>query len=1808
MKNISFVIVLLLISITGFSQNTYYWVGGTAPISFSSTSGTKWNTSLDGSGTPRSSTVISPQDILIFDGNNVGGATPTTGTVTITDGSNDMGQLKFIHNANVIYQRNTSGTGTISIKGDATADGDFFIDSTSAFTLTSQDTTGGNVLQFEANSTGRIFGRLDISGSCRLSNLNFTTGGSIFFESGSASNVFVTKTPTSTNYPFGKDVTAKNGIVFKRGSLLNYLGGYSIFTNTSGFSPILFNEGSTLKISYNIPSFYVTSSNFFSSRRLANVIIAANKTVTAGSFYSLNDLTVEQGARLNLTSSYTPIAGNLVNNGTINTGAVGATMNKLLFNGNTPQSVSGTGVFDSLGAIIVGSGATVELNRNLNILDAGTTSKISGVLNTNNNNIYGTGKISIATSTTGPKINVTAGGYAGSDTLRLNASFYNTNTNTLNVGSGNLVIGDSIAPDTYIIATSSGNSRITLSKPPLGRVDSVTIISKVGTLATSNVYGVDSAIIVTGGKTFDAGTHYIFNGNTTTPFSSSMSTLGNLTINANVKTNKSITLNGTLSLQTGKLFIRSTDSVRISSNSNILGSPFDSTKYIVLERSGASIGKLRLDSLNMRVTLPIGTANYYLPATITTAQPTTITANVYEGITTNGTVSGNPFSVLDQRKVVNAVWQLNRISGAANANINLGWDPRIEGSFFNLLSNTEIGVTKYNGSSWDIPVSRGDNNADTASLTVNSFGVFSIGSKPQVNSLNFPNIQDRTYGDADFSLGVTSLNTSQPIQYSSNNLQVATVSSNGRIHIVGAGDAEITVFQATDSNYADTTASKAFHVNKKTLTVTADNKSKYERDPNPEFSVSYSGFVFGETDTVIIDTPSISTTADINSLDGTYPITATGASAANYYMVYVPGVLTVINKQEQTISPFSFSAKTYGDASFAANVTSDNINIPVVLTSSNTAVAIILPGNNIKIAGAGQTTITASQQGNNQYFPANNVQSTLTVDKASLHIQAIDTSKYQSLSNPFFTNKITGFVNGEDTSVFITKPLDSCNALLNSPIGNYTIYPYGAVATNYSITYSTGNLEVKPFEPFIFVLPQSKAYGDPDFNSLVNSVNSTKPILFASSNTSVATINTNGVIHIVGYGTTNISAHQDSDGVNPVADITRTLVVNKANLTIKGSDTFKYQGLVNPTLKAEYYGFVNNEDISVLTSIPTLSTNATSLSTPGNYTISVTGAAATNYNINYLTGTLSIIARIPQIISLDSINVKTYGNPDFITSVSSSNNTIPILLASSNSSVATITNENKIHIVGAGVCNITASQNGNDVYLPASNVTRALIVNKASLTIQTIDTSKYEGEANPIFNVKYLGFVNQDNPSVINNTIDFITESSDTSNSGIYAVTPTGANASNYDINYLPGYITVLQNQFTLYSLPIKTYGDTNFTARISSLNLNPVTFSSSDTAVARIDSNGVIHIVGAGTTLINARQDRDSIYPLGNKYRTLFVNKANLVAKAENKIKYQGYQNPELTVSYNGFVLGETESVLQYTPVPSTTAQLNSPIGNYPITLDSAAAKNYAIRLDSGILQILANQPQTIAFNPISNKTYGVADFSPGATSTNLTIPIIYTSSDTAVVKIVNNNIHVVGTGTTIITASQPGGPGYIAANDNSVYLYIDKAFLTIKTADTSKIQGANNPNFNFEYYGFVYGEDATALNSMPQYNTSVNNFTSPGRYPVYTSGASAKNYTINYLTGQITVYPPANQSQSLTYYVNSNKDLSVKIFSKDFNLGELKLFTISGQQISKKSIYVPAGFSYAEMPLNNIKSGVYLLVFSEKDRMISTLVSIVR
>jgi gliding motility-associated-like protein len=184
-------------------------------------------------------------------------------------------------------------------------------------------------------------------------------------------------------------------------------------------------------------------------------------------------------------------------------------------------------------------------------------------------------------------------------------------------------------------------------------------------------------------------------------------------------------------------------------------------------------------------------------------------------------------------------------------------------------------------------------------------------------------------------------------------------------------------------NYNSRTIYATINVNKATLIVAANNATRAYNQPDPNFSVSYSGLVNGDTPDNFITPVIIGTTTSITSLVGTYPITVSGATSNDYAFRFVSGTFS-ITAIGRDLTFDKLPVKTYGDADFDASASSTS-GESIIYTSSNPLVATVVDGL-IHIVGAGYVTITASLPVNSDYNTSPVVSQFMIVNKASQNI------------------------------------------------------------------------------------------------------------------------------------------------------------------------------------------------------------------------------------------------------------------------------------------------------------------------------------------------------------------------------------------------------------------------------------------------------------------------------------------------------------------------------------------------------------------------------------------------------------------------------------------------------------------------------------------------------------------------------------------------------------------------------------------------------------------------------------------------------
>lgn len=265
---------------------------------------------------------------------------------------------------------------------------------------------------------------------------------------------------------------------------------------------------------------------------------------------------------------------------------------------------------------------------------------------------------------------------------------------------------------------------------------------------------------------------------------------------------------------------------------------------------------------------------------------------------------------------------------------------------------------------------------------------------------------------------------------------------------------------------------------------------------------------------------------------------------------------------------------------------------------------------------------------------------------------------------------------------------------------------------------------------------------------------------------------------------------------------------------------------------------------------------------------------------------------------------------------------------------------------------ITAADSGSG---KTATKTYSITVGSRNIAIRADNKRKTYGDADPMFTYTVISGSMEDGDAI----------------TGALA-RETGENAGTYDIG--KGTLVLNDNYnltFTKGTLTIEKATVTGVTFEGAAYTYDGVEKSLSaggavlpDGVTVTYEGNGKKN---AGTYTVSARFEVNGNYSaIGDLTAELVINKAPLTVRADNKTKVRGDINPRLTITYTGFVDGETAANITG-PAISTAATAGSPAGTYEITLSGGSAANYDITLTNGTLTITAG-PETAATENIAD------------------------------------------------------------------------------------------------------------------------------------------------------------------------------------------------------------------------------------------------
>ena len=289
----------------------------------------------------------------------------------------------------------------------------------------------------------------------------------------------------------------------------------------------------------------------------------------------------------------------------------------------------------------------------------------------------------------------------------------------------------------------------------------------------------------------------------------------------------------------------------------------------------------------------------------------------------------------------------------------------------------------------------------------------------------------------------------------------------------------------------------------------------------------------------------------------------------------------------------------------------------------------------------------------------------------------------------------------------------------------------------------------------------------------------------------------------------------------------------------------------------------------------------------------------------------------------------------------------------------------------------------------------------------------------------------------------------------------------------------------------------------------------------------------------------------------TLTITKVDLTVTADDKTMTQGESAPEFSVSYDGFINDEDESVVSGDAAYTCNDSEGKPVGPdsypgvYPITpaLGSLSADNYDFRpfVDGSLTINPGPSDTTVEFHADPSEiTYGdevtfmaiVRLKSPGNGRAATGTVTFKQGSTTIATRQLDGTGYCTYVTTKIkggertLTATYNGDANFNPSDSDGVSITVDKKQLTVTADDKTTPRGVDPlPTFTASYAGFVNGEGSGVLTGVASFTCDDDNgdpvtrFTDCGDYDITPEAGSGSDeltsddYSFLFVPGTLTI-----------------------------------------------------------------------------------------
>ena len=929
-------------------------------------------------------------------------------------------------------------------------------------------------------------------------------------------------------------------------------------------------------------------------------------------------------------------------------------------------------------------------------------------------------------------------------------------------------------------------------------------------------------------------------------------------------------------------------------------------------------------------------------------------------------------------------------------------------------------------------------------------------------------------------------------------------------------------------------------------------------------------------------------------------ITLQGSEAGNYFVdTLTPATNGIITTKTLTVTALAAS-KAYDGLAFTGGngVTFSGFENGEDTTDLGGALAYGGAAQGAINAGSYALTLSGLTSGN---YVLSYVPGTLTVNKAVLTVVAADASRLYGDANPAFTTTLTGFVNGQTlaTSGVTGAGGATTSATTTSAVGTYALVAdAGTYASgNYAFTgRMDGRLSITPATLTVAATAATREYGaaNPAFAANVTGFKNGETLASATSGSFVFASDATAASG-VGQYRVDVTGLTSPAGnyvfTQDVANAT-ALTVSPATLTVTAGNAAKtYDGAAfTGGSSLVFSGFRNDEAADILTGTLAFTGNSQGAINAGSYAITPSGLSATNYTLNFASGTLTVNKAALTLTGADASREYGAADPAFSSTLTGFVNGETAVTAGVTGSAGGVSSALAASPVGTYAYTPTAGTYAAANYAFTQFVDGRVTVTPATLTIVAQAATRTYGAAEPTFAGSVTGLRNGDALSAaVTGTLAFSTNATLSSNVGTYGLTGSGLGlvGANYVLAQAAGNATALSVTPAALTVNVasatKTY-DGN--AYAGGAGVSYAGFLNGDTAsvisgtpVYAGTSQGARH---AGNYVLTAGGQTAANYTLSFVPGALTVSPKALTATlTANDKAYDGTTAATGSLTLHGLVSSETLG-------KTFTATFNSKdvaganlvtAGSVQLTDGTGLASDYV--LGSG-------QTASARITPLSVTVTGVAAVDrvydatvrASLTGTPVVTPIAG-AGDSPVVAgtalAVFGDVNAAANKPVTVTGYSLSGTGasnYALVQPSGLTATITKASLSvIANADAKLVTTADGTNFNgVSYAGFVGADTASVVGGTLVVARSNAAMQAAGTYAgvLQASGLSAQNYAMNYVGGDFTIVPAG---QLLIRATNGSATYGS---APTFNITSVEYLTNSGQALTGLTVVSGSGNSF--------------------------------